>query len=123
MAIELASRTTPRAVIIESTFTSMGDMAAAHYPFLPARLLLRHKYPSIDAMKRLTAPVLIAHSEDDEMIPCGHAQQLLDNAISPKRFYRLVGSHNQAFVESGRAYYRALGNFIGNPTASVIDDG
>jgi len=112
VAIELASRVRPRAVIIESSFSSLGAMAAEIYPYLPIRVLLRHEYPSSETIKRLTAPVFIAHSEDDELIPFHHGQRLLDNAPMPKRFYRLRGSHNQAFVQSGAPYYRALGEFI-----------
>jgi uncharacterized protein len=112
IAIELASRTTPRAVIVESTFSSIADIADEIYPYLPTRLLLRYEYPSSETIKRLTAPVLIAHSEDDEMIPFGQGQLLLHNAPAPKRFYRLRGSHNQAFVQSGQSYYRAIEQFI-----------
>ncbi|MGA9572366.1 MAG: alpha/beta hydrolase, partial [Lysobacterales bacterium] len=44
----LAARTTPAAVILESCFTSGPDMAARLYPFLPARLITRLKYPVKD---------------------------------------------------------------------------
>ena len=124
VAIELASRIQPRAVIIESSFSSLREMASEIYPYLPIRLLLRHEYPSSETIKRLTAPVLIAHSEDDELIPFHHGQRLLDNAPIAKRFYRLSGSHNQSFVQSGTPYYRALGDFIDAARVDpVIDDG
>jgi len=123
VAIELGSHTQPRAVIIESTFTSIADMAADIYPYVPTRLLLRHKYPSIETLATINSPVFIAHSEDDELIPPSHGQRLLQLAAEPKQFYRLTGSHNQAFVESGQVYYDALRQFIDRTRSDPgIDD-
>ncbi len=123
VAIELASRTHPRAVIIESTFTSTADIASDIYPYLPTRILLRHEYPSIKTIAHISAPLLIAHSADDELIPPKHGQRLFEVAPEPKQFYRLVGSHNQAFIASGQSYYDALSEFIQRSGgSSVIDD-
>lgn len=123
VAIELGARTRPRAVVVESSFASLAELAAEVYPYLPTRLLLRHEYPSIETIKRITAPILIAHSEDDELIPFRHGRALIDNAPAPKHFYRLRGSHNEAFVVAGEAYYRALGEFINAAGGSAaIDD-
>ncbi len=122
VAIELASRTAPRALIAESTFTSVADIAAEIYPYLPTRLLLRYEYPSVDHIQRVSAPILIAHSEDDELIPFRHGQRLLHSAPDPKRFYRLRGSHNEAFVRSGHAYYRFLDQFVGRAATDGSHD-
>ncbi|MFP6681886.1 MAG: alpha/beta hydrolase [Gammaproteobacteria bacterium] len=123
VAVELASRMRPRALIIESTFTSIADMASDIYPYLPTRMLLRHKYPSIKTIVRISVPLLVAHSTDDELIPLRHGQRLFEVAPEPKQFYRLVGSHNQAFTESGQMYYNTLSQFIhGAGDDSVIDD-
>ena len=122
VAIELASHTTPRAVIVESTFTSLADMAADVYPYLPTRLLLRHRYPTIKTITQLKVPLLIAHSDDDELIPPQHGQRLFEAATSPKQFYRLSGSHNQAFIETGQTYYEAMQRFIvATRTIGAID--
>lgn len=123
VAVELASRMRPRALIIESTFTSIADMASDIYPYLPTRMLLRHKYPSIKTIVRISVPLLVAHSTDDELIPLRHGQRLFEVAPEPKQFYRLVGSHNQAFTASGQTYYDTLSQFIhGAGDDSVIDD-
>jgi len=111
VALELAAHNRPRAVIIESTFTSLAAIAREIYPFLPGALV-RYKYQSIDFIKRLNAPVLVAHSEDDEMIPFAHGEALYRNAPDPKQFFRLRGKHNEAFVSAGEKYYATLGAFI-----------
>ncbi len=117
VALELATRVVPRAIIVESTFSSLADMAREHYPYLPTGLLLRFKYPSVDHIRRIRAPILIAHSGEDALIPIAQAERLVAAAPAPKQFYRLRGGHNEAFVQAGQAYYDVLGEFIANPGA------
>lgn len=112
VALELAARVAPRALIVESTFSSLADMAREHYPYLPTGLLLRFKYPSLDHIRQVRAPILIAHSPADALIPITQAERLFAMAPAPKQFFRLRGDHNNAFVEAGQAYYEALGDFI-----------
>jgi len=112
VALELASRVAPRAVIVESTFSSLAAMAREHYPYLPTSVLLRYKYPSSDYIGRITAPVLVAHSEGDALIPYAQGRHLFELAPEPKTFYALRGGHNDAFVRAGQPYYEALGAFI-----------
>lgn len=112
VALELASRVTPRALIVESTFSSLADMAREHYPYLPTRLLLRFEYPNLEHIRRVRAPILVAHSDADALIPIAQAERLFAAAPSPKQFYRLRGDHNEAFVRAGAPYYTALGEFI-----------
>lgn len=112
VALELATRVVPRAIIVESTFSSLADMAREHYPYLPTGLLLRFKYPNAEQIKRVRAPILVAHSDDDALIPIAQAERLFAAAPEPKQFYRLRGGHNDAFVHAGQAYYDVLGTFI-----------
>ena len=67
----LAQSHTPGALILESTFTSLADIAATLYPYLPVRLLLRFEYNTAEYLGRVDCPVLIVHSHDDEMT-CPH---------------------------------------------------
>ena len=90
----LASRHTPAALVLESTFTSAPDLAGDIYPWLPVRLLSRYRYSSIDRLPQVSCPVLIAHSPDDEIIPFQHAEELFAAANEPKRMFELHGGHN-----------------------------
>ena len=69
MAVELAGQVVCRGLILESTFTSVADMAGRLYPFLPVRLLVRTRFDSISRIGGLTCPILIAHSPTDEIVP------------------------------------------------------
>jgi fermentation-respiration switch protein FrsA (DUF1100 family) len=97
VAAWLAERTRPGALIIESTFTSLPDLVAQRYPWLPARLLARMRFDTRDALTRVNSPVLVIHSRDDEIIPYAQARSNLEAIPGPKRFLELQSGHNEGF--------------------------
>ncbi len=108
----IAQSQTPGALILESTFTSLGDVAATLYPYLPVRLLLRFEYNTAEHLSRIDCPVLIVHSRDDEMMPFGHGRRLFEMAKEPKRFLEISGTHNEGFITSDGQYEEGLKAFI-----------
>ncbi|MFC1958809.1 alpha/beta hydrolase, partial [Chloroflexota bacterium] len=108
----LASRHTPGALILESTFTSLPDIAATLYPYLPVRLMLRFKYNTAEYLSEVNCPSLIIHSRDDEIMPFIHGQRLFEMAPEPKKFFELTGTHNEGFIISGTRYEKGLNTFI-----------
>ncbi len=108
----LAARSTPGAVILESCFTSGVDMAARLYPFLPARLITRLKYPVKDYVKQLSSPLLVVHSQQDEIIPFDMGQSIFTAAPEPKEMMELSGDHNGGFLLSRDRYQAAIGKFL-----------
>jgi len=108
----LAQSQTPGALILESTFTSLPDIAATLYPYVPVRLLLRFKYNTTEYLARINCPVLIVHSRDDEIMPFSHGWRLFEMAKKPKEFLEITGSHNEGFIISGRHYEEGLNTFI-----------
>jgi hypothetical protein len=112
VAAWLAARTSPGALIVESSFTSAPDMAAQLYPLLPARMLTRLRYNTLEYLTRVTCPVLIIHSAEDEIIPFQHGQRLFAAAPEPKRFLEIHGDHNMGFLNSGPRYEQGLQEFL-----------
>ena len=112
VALELALRRPCAALIAESGFTSIPDMAAEAYPFLPARLLARIRYDNLGKIGRLGVPLLLLHSPADEIVPVAQAERLLAAAREPKRLLLTGGGHNGGgFVQ--RAEWRAeVGEFL-----------
>ena len=108
----LASEKTPAAVIIESSFTSIIDMASGMYPYMPVRWLCRVNYPSTEHLPRVDAPVLVIHSEEDELIPFHHGQKLYDSAPDPKTFVQIQGGHNDGFLLSEPRYTSDIRGFL-----------
>ncbi len=112
VAAWLATKVDPAALIVESVFTSVPDMAARLYPFLPVRLLARIHYDTESRIARVDCPVLIAHSRDDEIVPFEHARRLYAAAREPKSLLEMRGRHNDGFVVSGEQYLSGLETFL-----------
>jgi fermentation-respiration switch protein FrsA (DUF1100 family) len=112
VAAWLAIEHTPKGLILESTFTSVPDMAARQFPFLPVRLLARIQYNTIDRLPQIHVPVLITHSPDDRVIPYSHGQRLFEVANVPKEFLQLTGGHNEGFLITGKSYEDGLLKFM-----------
>lgn len=102
----------PAGLILESSFTSIPDMGAAIYPFLPVRLIARMRYPAEEDLAKVHCPVLVAHSPDDEIAPFRFGERLFAAAPQPKRFLRLRGDHNAGWLLTGREYVQALDAFL-----------
>ena len=83
VAAWLASRHKPGALVLASTFTSVPDMGAEVYPFLPVRLLSRYGYNAREYLRSVNSPVLVAHSRDDDIVPYRHGQALFAAAREP----------------------------------------
>lgn len=112
VAAHLASRHDPAALIMESGFVSVPELAAKLYPWLPARMLARFRYAAGDYLKTVSCPVLIAHSRDDEIIPYDQALALFEHAAEPKQLLTFRGGHNDGILVSGRNYRDELNSFL-----------
>lgn len=112
IAARLASRHEPAALVISSGFTSVPDLAAKFYPYLPVRLLSRFDYDTRKYLSSVAAPVFIAHSPDDEIIPFRHGRELYEAAKGPKRFLELGGGHNEGFIFVRESWVQALDEFL-----------
>jgi len=112
VAAWLATKHKPAALIVESSFTSVAEMAAHLYPYVPVGFILRLRYPVIDFVSRITCPVLIVHSRDDEIIPFAMGKALYRAAPGPKAFLELAGDHNSGFLMLPDRYRQKLAEFI-----------
>ena len=113
IAAELASEHPSAGVILESAFTSVPDMAASLYPWLPVRLLSRYRYNTLEKVARITSPLLLVHSRGDEIVPYAHGERLFAHANEPKQFLELHGGHNDGNHVSHDIYTETLGQFLG----------
>jgi fermentation-respiration switch protein FrsA (DUF1100 family) len=123
VAAWLGAREKPRALVLASTFTSVPDVAAEIYPFLPVRLLSRYEYNTLDALGRVEAPVLVAHSRSDDIIPYAHGERLFAAAREPKSFLELRGGHNDGFIFTRPEWVSALGAFLNDTARSSSPTG
>jgi fermentation-respiration switch protein FrsA (DUF1100 family) len=112
VAVDLATEVEPAGLILQSTFTSIPDMAAHHYPFIP-RWLIRTKMDSLSKIGRIACPVLVIHSTGDEVAPIAMGRRLLDAAGAEAWWLEIEGAaHNEVSVVGGTAYFEAIRIFI-----------
>jgi fermentation-respiration switch protein FrsA (DUF1100 family) len=112
IAAWLAARVAPRALVIASSFTSVPELGAQVYPFLPVRWLSRFSYDTLGALQRVEVPVLIAHSREDDIVPFSHGRRLYEAARQPKQFIEMSGDHNEGFLFARPQWVAQLAAFL-----------
>ena len=118
VAIGVAQEHPPSALILRSPFTSLADVAATHYPYIPT-FLLRDRYPSIDTIRSLDVPVLIVAGSRDTIIPITQSLELHDAAPGPKRFVTIEGAdHNDPALTHGPRLIDEINTFL-DETAGI----
>ena len=95
VAVALASEKPVARVVLESPYTSIADVAASIYWFMPVRWMIKDTFRSDERIAKVTVPVLIVHGERDNVVPITFGERLYDLIRSPKRFIRLPNAgHN-----------------------------
>jgi hypothetical protein len=95
VAVDLAAGDGARALVLESTFSSLPDVAGYHYPWLPVRWALRTRFDSAGQIGRYHGPLLQAHGDADTIVPLRFGRRLFEAAGEPKQFLLLHGhDHN-----------------------------
>ncbi|MDP2949423.1 MAG: alpha/beta hydrolase [Chloroflexota bacterium] len=113
VAVELATRHPPLALILESPFPSVPYMARRTYPFLPVWPLLRTRYDALAKIGNVQAPLLVLHGDRDTIVPIEAGKRLFDAAREPKDLYPIRGAgHNDTYVVGGQDYFTALARFV-----------
>jgi len=112
IAAKLAGETGGKLLILDSTFTSIKDIAAELYPYLPVRNFFKFSYPTIDYLKKVSCPVLIIHSTGDDYIPFSHAVKLYNAANKPRHFLKIGGFHNNSYIKSKQIFIEGIKSFI-----------
>ena len=100
VAAELAAREPVGGLVLQSTFTSIPDMGAELFPWLPVRWLGTIRYDTHSKLPRLKVPVLVMHSPVDELVGFHHGQRNFAAANQPKLFWELRGDHNNPLADT-----------------------
>ncbi len=109
VAVQLATESAPRGLILESTFSSLRDVAQVHFRWL-AWVVPKNKLNSTETIARYHGPLLQSHGDNDHTIPYALGLKLFKAANEPKQFVTIHGGdHNSPQT---RAYYTKLDQFI-----------
>ncbi len=120
IAAYMAKKKQSCGLILESTFTSIPEMAKKVYPFLPVKRVVRFNYPTRKFLPEISCPLLIIHSTEDELVPYHFGRELFDAAREPKRFLQIRGGHNEGHLVSGFDYVQGVKGFI---SELILDSG
>ena len=109
VAVDLAADGA-RGLIVESSFASLADIGAYHYPWLPVRLLMRTRLDSAVRIRAYHGPLLQSHGDRDTIVPLASGRQLFAAAHEPKTFILIPGhDHNDGH---SAAYYGQVRDFV-----------
>jgi len=112
VAARLAAQHRPMALIVESSFSSIPDIAQELYPWLPARWMSRYSHATRDYVRDVHSPLLVVHSRDDDIIPFHHGEAIFESANEPRTLLALRGTHNDAFLRDESTYIEGLRTFL-----------
>jgi len=101
VAVRMATETKARGVILEAPYTSTVDVGQTAYFFLPVKMLMYDRFPSIEIIKNIQAPLLVVHGEDDKVIPVRFGRRLFQAAAQPKEAHFLPGAGHNDLLEHG----------------------
>jgi fermentation-respiration switch protein FrsA (DUF1100 family) len=114
VAIDLATRVTPRALIAEGSPASIAAIVHERFPVIPISLVLpTNRFESIHKLTQVRAPVLFIHARDDEVVPFANGRRLYDVARDPKAFLELdAGGHADGPIADSARYLAGARQFL-----------
>lgn len=100
-------------LLLVTPFSSLADVAAYHFPYLPIRILLRERFESAEDLSYYGGPVAFLLAGRDEVVPTRLGQQLYDSYTGPK-WLRVEdrATHNTLSYNPGAAWWGEVSNFL-----------
>jgi len=103
------------ALIDEAGFSSHSDIATEFMPWILkpiARLTVKSPYKSKELISDLKMPVLIIHSQEDDVVPFRMGEEVFKNANEPKEFWKIKGKHCYAIRDYENQFIQKLDSIV-----------
>lgn len=97
-------------MILVAPFTSIPDVGARIFPFLPAQVLARDRFDSAAKAPEIEMRVLILHGEEDDLVPAEMGRRLA--GLFPDATLLLLPGAGHDDVLDGPQALAALAAFI-----------
>lgn len=107
VAVQLAALRPPRALILQSTFTSIASFAAGYG--VPG-FIVRSPFRTDAVLPRLDMPMLIMHGDRDPIVPVSHGRRL--KALAPNATYFEQPADHLDFPTDFEDYERRVYDFL-----------
>jgi pimeloyl-ACP methyl ester carboxylesterase len=108
VAVQVASLRAVSKLVLVTPFDSLAELAAAQFPWLPVRWLLRDKYESWRYVSKVRAPTLIVVAQGDEIIPPANTQRLAARFAEDRLVLRVIAGAGHNTISSTAGYVEAL---------------
>lgn len=107
IAVNLATEVNDASgLIIEGSFTSIPDVyQSQRWGWLPLSGLITQRFDAGSRIGKVTAPVLVVHGSDDQLIAPELGRALYEKAPQPKRFVLVEGGSHHNTNALGQAQY------------------
>jgi fermentation-respiration switch protein FrsA (DUF1100 family) len=104
VAVRLATERPAGGLILDAPYTSILEIAAQAYPFLPVSTFLKDRYESRIYIGQVRMPLLILHGERDPVIPVAMGRELLRLANEPKKLVTFpLAGHSNIYIDGNPA--------------------
>lgn len=111
VAVNVASSEKIAGLVLDSPFTSVTDVVQGRFPHMPVWLLLQHRFDSLSRIGRVTAPLLVLHGDQDDIVPFALGKRLFAAANEPKR--HVVFPDGGHLVPFDKGPWREIASFLG----------
>lgn len=111
VAVHLAAEDGARGLVLESTFTSLPDVAGHHYPLIPTQWLMRNRLNAAEAIADYRGPLLQSHGTADRIVPMKFGAKLFETAPSTSKTWLEIPGRGHNDPQTAE-YYRALDTFL-----------
>jgi len=106
---ELAGEHPTAGLVLRSPFVDLAAVGRVHYPFLPVGALLKDRFPVIDHIARVNAPVTIVYGTRDTIVPPEQSRAVAAAARGPARTVEIPGAdHNDRAMLDGQQLINAV---------------
>lgn len=101
VATWVSTQTDVAGLILISAYTSIADVAAHHYSWLPVKKLLKHKFPAEDWAKQTPSSAVLFHGRRDDIIPIKFARKQVENFQTDARLFEIENCGHNDIVDTG----------------------
>jgi hypothetical protein len=101
VATYVASERPAKALVLEAPFTAALDIAAATYPWVPTKLLMRDPFLSRENILRVEEPLLVVQGTNDAIVPVEQGKRLFEIADEPKKLAVIDGGTHSDLWDRG----------------------
>lgn len=113
VATWVSARTETAGLILISAYTAILDVARHHYPWLPVRSLLRHRFEASKWAAETQTPAILFHGIDDDIIPIKFARKQVEFFGSDAKLFEIDNCGHNNIVDTAEVFIkREIRRFI-----------